>query len=60
VNGKMHRVDGPAQTGPDDFYWHEKEVQREELPWLRRGHGLLAAFTGAMQQGGGGGGVFPA
>jgi len=58
VNGKSHRADGPAHTG-HGFYWHDKAVKSEDLPWLRRGYGLLAAFTGATQQGGGSG-VSPA
>jgi len=60
VNGRRHRVDGPV-LGRHCFYWHDKAVKSEDLPWLRRGHGLLTAFTGATQQGGsGGGGTSPA
>ena len=58
VNGKLHRVDGPAYP-KNGFWWHGMEVRQEDLPWLRRGHCLLSAFTGAIQQGGNGG-VFPA
>jgi len=58
VNGKLHRVDGPAYDRRE-FWWYGEEVRQEDLPWLRRGHGLLTAFTGATQQGGGSGG-FPA
>jgi len=58
VNGKLHRSDGPAQTG-HAFYWHGVEVRQEDLPWLQRGHGLLAGLTGATQQSGGSG-VSPA
>jgi len=59
VNGRLHRVDGPAQTGPDEYWWHGVEVRQEDLPWLRRGHGLLAGLTRATQQRGGSG-VSPA
>jgi len=58
VNGMRHRADGPA-FGRHCFYWHDMRAQRKDLPWLRRGHCLLSAFTGATQQGGGGG-VSPA
>jgi len=58
VNGKLHRADGPAYLGRS-FLWQGNVVQCEDLPWLRRGHGLLLAFTGATQQGGGRG-VSPA
>jgi len=58
VNDRRHRVDGPV-LGRHCFYWHDKAVKSEDLPWLRRGHGLLTAFTGATQQGGGSG-VSPA
>jgi len=58
VNNKLHRADGPA-CDERWFYWHDRKVRQEDLPWLRRGHGLLAAFTVATQQGGGSG-VFPA
>jgi len=58
VKGKLHRVDGPAYEGRR-FHWDDVEVRQQDLPWLRRGHGLLTAFTGATQQGGGSG-VFPA
>jgi len=59
VNGKLHRVDGPALDGRS-FDWHDVEVTREDLPWLRRGRDLLvplAAFTAAtpMQRSDGGG-----
>jgi len=58
VNGKSHRVDGPA-FDRHVFWWQGRYVREEDLPWLRRGHGLLTAFTGPTQQGGGSG-VFPA
>jgi len=58
VNGVQHRADGPAYP-KNGFWWHGMEVRQEDLPWLRRGHCLLSAFTGAIQQGGNGG-VFPA
>ena len=53
TNRKLHRVDGPAYAGYM-FYWHDRQVTQEDLPWLRRGHCLLAGLTGATQQGGGG------
>jgi len=67
VNGVQHRVDGPALDGRS-FFWHGKLVQREDLPWLRRGRSFLVAlagFTGAMATlcsdgDGGGSGVSPA
>jgi len=59
VNGKLHRVDGPAYP-KNGFCWHGVEVRQEDLPWLRRGQGMLSAFTGAIQEGGGGSGVSPA
>jgi len=63
VNNKRHRVDGPTHL-PGPFFWYGGTlVRQKDLPWLRRGRHLLAAFTGATtrQQGdGGGGGVFPA
>ena len=47
VNGKLHRVDGPAFDGRK-CYWHDVEVRQKDLPWLRRGGGgLLVALTGA-------------
>jgi len=46
VNGVQHRVDGPAY-GVRSFYWQGVEVRQGDLPWLRRGHDLLAAWTGA-------------
>ena len=58
VNGKLQRSDGPAQTG-HVFYWHGAAVTKDALPWLQRGHGLLAGLTGATQQSGGSG-VSPA
>jgi len=49
VNGKLHRVDGPAldgRAGPG-FYWHGVSMSRgEDLPWVRRGQGILAALAG--------------
>jgi len=56
VNGKLHRVAGPAYAG-HEFYWQNRGVSREDLPWLRRGHGVLAAFTRASRQQGVCGGV---
>jgi len=49
VNGKSHRVDGPAYDR-GEFWWHGVEVRQEDLPWLRRGRSLsllvpLAAYT---------------
>jgi len=58
VNGKLHRVDGPAYEG-HEVYWHGVEARQEDLPWLRRGHGLLAGLTRATQQSGSSG-VSPA
>ena len=48
VNGKLHRVDGPVyegRAGPG-FYWQHKRVKSEDLPWVRRGQGILAALAG--------------
>jgi len=45
ANGKRHRVDGPALDGRE-FCWHGMEVRQEDLPWLRRGQGILAALAG--------------
>jgi len=61
VNGKSHRVDGPAYEayGGRSFDWDGATVTQEDLPWVRRGQGMLTAFTGAIHQGGGSGG-FPA
>jgi len=44
VNGKLHHVDGPALDGLG-FYWQDREVRREDLPWLRRGQGVLVPFA---------------
>ena len=46
VNGQLHRADGPAFDGRK-CYWHDVEVRQKDLPWLRRGGGLLVALTGA-------------
>jgi len=46
VRDKLHRVDGPALNG-NSFYWHGRIVEAGDLPWLRRGCGLLVGFTGA-------------
>ena len=48
VQGKLHRVDGPALDGRW-FAWHGRQVIQDTLRWLRRGHGLLTAFTGTQQ-----------
>jgi len=45
ANGKCHRVDGPAYAGRE-FYWHGVYVREEDLPWVRRGRGILAALAG--------------
>jgi len=45
VNGRLHRVDGPAEDGRR-FWWQDKLVQREDLPWLRRGRSSLVALAG--------------
>jgi len=47
VNGKLHRADGPAHTG-HGFYWHDKAVKSEDLPWLRRRQGLLTALAAVL------------
>jgi len=44
VNGKLHRVDGPALDGLG-FYWHNRQVRQEDLPWLRRGRSFLVALA---------------
>ena len=56
VNGKWHRVDGPALNGRR-VYCQNREVAREDLPWLRRGLRLLVPLAIAKQQGSGGGSV---
>jgi len=43
VNGKLHRVDGPA-FDRREFWWHGNDVEREDLPWLRRGRDLLVGL----------------
>jgi len=35
VDGKLHRVDGPAYDRLG-FYWHDKGVEGEDLPWVWR------------------------
>jgi len=45
ANGKLHRVDGPAFFG-HEFYWHGVSVRQQDLPWVRRGQGILAALAG--------------
>jgi len=57
VNEKLHRADGPALNGRR-FYWHARQVREEDLPWLRRGQGPLAAMQ--RIHGGGGSGAPPA
>jgi len=50
VNGKLHRVDGPAYAGHVFSWWHDRQVRQEDLPWLRCGRSFLVAlagFTGA-------------
>jgi len=62
VNDTWHRVDGPAYDRCA-FYWHNTVVRREDLPWLRRGQGLLvamAAFSATQHSGGIGGAIPPA
>jgi len=61
VNDRRHRVDGSAFSRRR-FWWQDKSVEGEDLPWLRRGRSFLVAspgFTGAtpMQRGDGDGGV---
>jgi len=45
VDGKLHRVDGPALGGHQSC-WHGVSVRGEDLPWVRRGQGILAALAG--------------
>jgi len=45
ANGKLHGVDGPAFFG-HEFYWHGVSVRQQDLPWVRRGQGILAALAG--------------
>jgi len=46
ANGNQHRVDGPALDGRW-FAWHGSWMTQEDLPWVRRGQGILAALAGA-------------
>ena len=46
VNGNLHRVDGPAYPG-HRLNWHGSWMTQEDLPWLRRGRGCLAASVAA-------------
>jgi len=44
-HGRWHRVDGPA-CDMRYFWWKDRHVRGEDLPWLRRGHGFMVALTG--------------
>jgi len=44
ANDELHRVDGPAYNRRA-FYWHNARVDCADLPWLRRGQGLLAVLV---------------
>ena len=46
VDGVCHRVDGPVQDGRSFFFfWHGAVVTQRDLPWLRRGEGLLTVLA---------------
>jgi len=47
VNGKPHRVDGTA-SGKCGFYWHGSWMTQEDMPWVWRGQGILAALAGPV------------
>jgi len=62
-NGKWHRVDGPPALNGRSFYWHGSRMTQQDLPWVRRGQGILAALAGpgaASRGHHGGGEVDPA
>jgi len=50
ANDKLHRVDGPAYD-TCRFYWYDRHVREEDLPWLRCGQRMLAALAGARGAG---------